>query len=256
MAPFDLHRFLGELREWAVAAAWPVETIRYGALPEQEADLRLPRGHGPHPVAIVLHGGFWRAPYTRAIMAAVATDLAGRGWASWNVEYRRLGAGGGVPETLDDVVAAAAHLRELGAPLDLDRTVAVGHSAGGHLALWLAGTGVLEAAFALGGVCDLAEASRAGTGADAATEFTGGTPEERPAAYDLADPIRRLPTGARQVLVHGTEDDRVPVELSRRYLEAARAAGDRCELVELPGIGHFEPIDPRSPAWARVTTAL
>lgn len=255
MTDFDLPCFLAELHDWTAAAAWPVRTLAYGPHPEQQADLRLPEGPGPHPVAVVLHGGFWRAAYTRANTAAIATDLARRGWATWNVEYRRVGAGGGVPETLEDVVAAVAHL-ETHDELDRDRMIALGHSAGGQLALWTAGTGAVAAAVSLGGVCDLAAASRLGVGDGAATDFAGGGPDARPEAYDLADPMRRLPTGVRQVLVHGTDDDRVPIELSRRYAEAARRAGDRCELVEVAGVGHFEPIDPRTHAWSRVLAAL
>ncbi len=256
MRRLNLERFLAELQALAAADERPVETHAYGPGEHHVADLRLPDGEGPHPVAVVIHGGFWRAPYTRDTTAALAVDLARRGFASWNVEYRRVGCGGGVPETLDDLVAALAHLDTLDAPLDLDRTTAIGHSAGGHLALWSAGTGAVSAAVSLCGVAELAEAARAGIGQAAASEFVGGMPEERPEAYALADPLARLPTGVRQVLVHGVEDDQVPIEQSRRYAAAARAAGDPVELIELEGVGHFEPIDPRSEAWARAAAAL
>ena len=116
-----------------------VRTVRYGVGPEQVADLRVPEGAGPHPVAVVLHGGFWLERYRRDLMDGPAADLTARGWATWNVEYRRLGAsGGGWPATFEDVAAAVDHLPDVDAPLDLGRVSAVGHSAGGHLAGWLA----------------------------------------------------------------------------------------------------------------------
>ncbi len=220
--------------------------IATGPDSEQAADLYAPEGE-PRGTALVVHGGFWRARFTRANSAALAIDLARRGYETWNIEYRRVGAGGGIPATLDDVTAAAAL-----APA----SIAIGHSAGGHLALWLAGTGHVRAAVSLAGVCDLVGAARAGLGDNAAIEFAGGSPEERQDAYRLANPMARLPTSVRQLLVHGDADDRVPVMQSRRYAEAARAAGDRCELLELHGVGHFELIDPRSEAWAAAAAQI
>jgi acetyl esterase/lipase len=248
---FDLDRFLEELAAWAAREAPPPRTVGYGSHPEQLLELRVPAGTGPHPVACLLHGGFWRARFDRSTMAALAVDLRRRGFATANVEYRRVGADGGIPETLEDVEAAAQAAADLGSPV-----TAIGHSAGGHLALWLAGTGKVAAAVSLAGVADLTAAAEAGLGNGAAVELAGGTPAERPDAYALADPSRRLPTGVPQLLAHGDADDRVPVEQSRRYARAARAAGDRCELLELPGVGHFELIDPRSDAWAEVARRL
>ncbi|HVM16393.1 MAG TPA: alpha/beta fold hydrolase [Gaiellaceae bacterium] len=211
----------------------------------------MPRdGRGSGLLAVLLHGGFWRAAYTCSLMAPLAIDLANRGWTTLNVEYRRIGCGGGVPETLDDVAAAIAAGVEHVRPA---RTAVVGHSAGGHLALWAAAAPAVSAAVSLAGVADLTAAARAGIGDGAAVEFAGGTPEERPDAYALADPMRRLPLTAPALLVHGDADDRVPVELSRRY---AAAAGPRCELLELPGVGHFEPILPRGAAWPLVVERL
>ncbi len=241
MAAFDLDRFLAEL---AALADGGTER-RYGAHPEQWAELRLPGENEPLGIAVLLHGGFWRARYTLVLMEAIATDLASRGWATWNVEYRRVDAGGGVPETLDDVAAAVRALPVAGSPV-----VAIGHSAGGQLALWLAGTGLVTAAVSLGGVCDLREGARLGIGKGAVAAFVGD------GDLALADPMERLPTGVPLLLVHGDLDDDVPVELSRRYADVARAAGDRCELLELPGVGHFEPIDPRTEAWSQVVAAL
>ena len=131
----DLQTFLGELSDWAAAAGPAPQTCAYGDGPEQVADLLLPDGDRPSPVAMLLHGGFCRARFTRATMAALAVDLRNRGWATWNVEYRRIGNGGGVPETLDDVRAATKALMSVAAPLDRRRLVAIAHSAGGQLAL-------------------------------------------------------------------------------------------------------------------------
>jgi dipeptidyl aminopeptidase/acylaminoacyl peptidase len=230
--------------------------MSYGAHPEQLAEVRLPAGNGPHPVVLLVHGGFWRAQFDRSTLAALAVDLTGRGFATVNVEYRRIGAGGGIPETLEDVQAAAEALPRLAPSADRNRVVALGHSAGGHLALWLAGTGTVRAVASLAGVCDLAAAAEDGLGDGAAVELTGGLPAERRTAYALADPLQRLPTGIPTLLVHGDADDRVPVEQSRRYARAAAAAGDACELLELPGVGHFEVLDPRGPAWAEVAERL
>lgn len=234
----DLQRLFEELGAWAAErdAGW--ETVAYGPHPEQVADVR----RGGERVALVVHGGFWRAAFTRANTRAIAVDLARRGWTAWNLEYRRIGAGGGVPETLEDV--------QTGLELAGRSAIAIGHSAGGHLALWAAGAGA-AGAVSLAGVTDLAAAARDGLGDGAAVELAGGTPEERPEAYALADPMRRLPVAAAQLLVHGDRDDRVPIEYSRRYAEAAGA-----ELLELPGTGHFEVIDPRTGAWARIVERL
>jgi acetyl esterase/lipase len=254
--PRDLPAFLAELRDWVASAGMAPREHRYGEGADQVADLLLPPGDGPHRVAVLLHGGFWRARFTRSTMAALAIDLARRGWATWNVEYRRAGTGGGVPETLDDVGAAVAALGRLDARLDPTPPVLIGHSAGGQLALCAAGQISGAIVVSLAGVCDLASAARERIGESAAVQFMGGTPAERPEAYALADPMGLLPSGAGVLLVHGDADDRVPVQQSRTYLRAARAAGDRCELLELPGVDHFALIDPRSEAWATVAGRL
>lgn len=224
----DLDGLLAELAAWAEARDPGCETISYGVHPDQVADVR--RGDGR--TAILVHGGFWRPAYTRANTRALAVDLALRGWTTWNVEYRRTG----VDDTLADVAAA----------LDLTGPgVAIGHSAGGHLVLWAAGTGKVEKAVSLAGVTDLARAARDGIGANAAVEFAGPEPPAH------ADPMRRLPLDVPVLLAHGTEDDRVPVDYSRAFAEAAGA-----DLLELPGAGHFEVIDPRTPQWAAVVDRL
>jgi dipeptidyl aminopeptidase/acylaminoacyl peptidase len=256
VAPRDVQAVIAELSEWTAAQGRTPRTHRYGAEPDHEADLLMPEGDGPHRLAVLLHGGFWRARFTRSTMTALAVDLADRGWATWNVEYRRVGTGGGVPETLDDVRAAIDALTGVQAPVDAARVVVIGHSAGGQLALWAAGLASVVAVVSLAGVCDLGSAARMRIGDGAALEFTGGTPEERPEAYAAADPVRLLPAGAEVLLVHGDADDRVPVEQSRNYARASRDAGGRCELLELAGADHFAVIDPRTQAWSSVAERL
>jgi acetyl esterase/lipase len=206
-------------------------------------------------VAVLIHGGYWRARYGRALEKAVAGDLRRRGYAAWNVEYRRLGRGqgGGWPATFDDVGAAIDFLAELDDPgLDLGDVVAVGHSAGGQLALWAArrrdARVPIRRVVGQAAVCDLEAA------ADRAHELLGGTPDEVPERYAAADPMRGLPLGVPVLLVHGADDDTVPVRRSREYAAAARKAGDRVELVEPSPGGHMAHIDPRSEAW-RVAAA-
>jgi acetyl esterase/lipase len=256
VAPRDVQALIAELSEWTATQGRTPRTHRYGDGPDHEADLLLPDRDGPHRVAVLLHGGFWRARFTRSTMAALAVDLADRGWATWNVEFRRVGTGGGVPETLDDVRAAIEALTGVEAPLDGTRLLVIGHSAGGQLALCAAGMPSVATVVSLAGVCDLGSAARERIGDGAALEFAGGTPEDRPEAYAVADPMRLLPAGADLLLVHGDADDRVPVAQSRGYARAARDAGDRCELLELAGIDHFALIDPRTRAWATVAERL
>jgi acetyl esterase/lipase len=244
----ELPAFFDGLEQWASARSGPVETFSYGDHPDQVVDLRLPDGPGPHSLALVLHGGFWRAGFTRRNTAALSVAMVAAGWGSANVEYRRLGPVGWQP-MLADVLAAR---RRLGS---FDHVVAVGHSAGGHLALWLAAEGAVDAAVVLGGVCDLAAAARAGLGVNAVQELLGGSPEEVAGAYLVADPAARLPFGVPQLLVHGMDDDRVPISHARAYAERARDTGDECRVVEVGG-GHFAPIDPRSAAWPAVVTAV
>ncbi len=220
------------------------------------ADLLLPDRRGPHRVVVLLHGGFWRAQFTRSTMAALAVDLAERGWATWNIEYRRVGCGGGVPETLDDVRAALSALANVEAPLDQQRLLLIGHSAGAQLALTLATVPTVAAVVSLAGVCDLKSAAEQRIGENATVEFVGGTPAQRPDAYALADPLCLLPTGVKTLLAHGDADQRVPLDQTRRYAQAAHAAGDTCELLELAGVDHFSVIDPRTPAWATIADRI
>jgi acetyl esterase/lipase len=244
----ELPAFFDDLDRWADGRDGAAESLPYGEHPDQVIELRRPPTPGPHRLALVLHGGFWRAGFTRRNTTALAVALVEAGWASANVEYRRLGPGAYRP-MLDDVAAARRRLE------GFHPVVAVGHSAGGHLALWLGAEGEVDACVALGGVCDLVDAAQADLGAGAVGELLGGAPGEVPDAYLAADPAARLPLGVPQVLVHGVEDDRVPLAHALSYASRAREAGDDCRLVELEA-GHFEPIDPRSSVWPHVLAAL
>jgi acetyl esterase/lipase len=228
----------------------PPERHRYGSHRVNRADLHVPKGPGPHPVAVALHGGYWRAKYSKRLMKAVSADLARRGVAAWNVEYRRIGRGqgGGWPATFEDVNRAIEHLASLDDPrLDLGSITAVGHSAGGQLALWSASRRDprvrVQRVAALAAVCNVTVAG------EPAWEFLGGTPDEVPERFAAADPMQLVPLGVPTLLVHGASDETVPVARSREYAEAARAAGDDVTLIEPTPGGHRVHIDPRSSAW-------
>lgn len=246
--------------------------ISYGAHPLQFGELRLPTGPGPYPLAIVVHGGFWRAHYDLAHAGHECAALTAAGIATWNVEYRRLGNGGGWPVTFQDVAAASDYVRQLAIdyPVDLSRVITVGHSAGGQLALWLAGRRrlpkdaplwlpnplQLRAAISLAGVVDLRRAWELQLGDAVVLELLGGSPDEVSERYAATSPAELLPLGISQWLIHGTRDDPVPFEFSEQYWEAASAVGDAATLVTLAGAGHFEPIDPRSTEWPQVLDAV
>lgn len=251
----------------------PDARLAYGPEPYQFGELRLPSGRGPHPVAVALHGGYWRARYGLEYLGHLCAALVADGLATWNLEYRRLGnPGGGWPGTLQDVGRGTDHLRALAARyrLDLGRVVAVGHSAGGHLALWLAArhrlppgaplhSGAplpLRGAISLAGVADLRQAWQLGLSRGAVRELLGGSPASHPERYAAASPVELLPLDARQVLVHGTEDVSVPYALSQSYYARAAARGDPVELVSLPAAGHFELVDPRAREWEQVRRAV
>jgi acetyl esterase/lipase len=180
-------------------------------------------------------------------MDALCYDLARSGHETWNVEYRRVGAGGGWPETFGDVLRAVAD-----APRPL---VTLGHSAGGHLALLLGAEVHAELAVSQAGVVDLEEAWRLGLSNGAAAELLGGSPEDVPERYAAASPAARVPLGVPQLLVHGRRDDIVPLSMSSAYRDRAVAAGDEVELVETDE-GHMDCLDPRSESWAAILARL
>lgn len=194
-------------------------------------------------------------------MTDVCIDLAAYGVAAWNVEYRRVGGGGGWPDTFHDLAACVDLLADLDAPLDLQRVVSVGHSAGGHLALWAAARPTLPAdapggaprvqvaaAVSQAGVLDLTLAAGL-MPSSTPTRALLGDPVKNYERYVLASPRERLPLGVPQLVLHGDLDDTVSMRIATSYAAAARSAGDPCELLVLTRTGHFEHIDPGTEAW-------
>jgi dipeptidyl aminopeptidase/acylaminoacyl peptidase len=243
--------------QWTVRARklrHPRRVVHYGTAPSCRVEAWLPLSENARavaPVAVLLHGGYWRDRYNLRLMDPLALDLARRGWLAWNVEYRRVGAdGGGWPTTFDDVAAAISALDRAPIAVDRSRVVAIGHSAGGHLALWAAAeTGGLSGVVAQAPVSDLHRSWREHASNDAGVGLLGGTPAEHPERYDAASPARRLPIGVPQLVVHGDADANVPYEMSVDYVAAANAAGDDVELATIPGGDHFAVIDPTHEAW-------
>jgi acetyl esterase/lipase len=243
-----------------------IETLRYGPLPDQVVDLTFPATPGRPPLVVLLHGGFWRVAYDRLHVRVVADALTAHGYAVANVEYRRVGGGGGWPTTFTDVAAAVDAVEPaLAERVDLDAVAYVGHSAGGHLALWAALRDRLPAdapgraerpprvrgVVALAPAADLVAVDRLGLSRGAAAELLGGGPTAVPERFAATDPGLLGAPAARTVLVHGRLDDTVPIEVSRGYRDRTGVG-----LVELPGTGHFELVDPSSAAWPVVVETL
>lgn len=228
--------------------------IRWGLEESQFGDLWLPSGRGPHAVVIAIHGGFWRDAYDLNHLGHLCAALREAGMAAWSLEYRRLGQpGGGWPGTFQDVLHGARHLAGAASAhhLDLNRVGAMGHSAGGQLALWMLAEQPLRlrGAVALAAVSDLRLAWELELSRGVVSELMGGAPADRDREYALASPSDRLPLGHPVRLLHGGDDDIVPAEFSHRYAAAARLHGDDAEVTLLPGAGHFELIDPASREW-------
>jgi acetyl esterase/lipase len=254
----------------------PSATIRYGADPLQVADLWLPAGAGPHPVVLMVHGGCWQTDIAdRTIMSWIADDLRRRGIAVWNIDYRGVDRpGGGYPGTFQDAAAAADALRDHAAEhrLDLTRVVAVGHSAGGHLALWLAGRPRLPAGsplrsadplpirfvVSLGGLPDLEEAARSsnGCGNEVVVRLTGGVRAGRIDPFTDTSVPRLAPLGVAQVLINGLQDRIIPTAYAEGYARPMRAAGDDVRVRMLDRTGHVELIAPETAAWAAAVAEI
>lgn len=251
--------------------------ITYGQDSSNYGQLRVPAGRGPHPVVVLIHGGCWKAQYASAPeLGPIGDTLKAQGIATWNIEYRRLGQpGGGWPGTYVDVARGVDHLRAIAGQhnLDLGRVVLVGHSAGGHLAMWAAARRRLTSASALyvanplpvRGVVNLAGRPDIQVqikdyerlcGDSVITLLLGGTPATVPDRYAQASPKALLPLTVPQVIVIGTFEDYLPRALADQYVNAAVAAGDSARLIVIPGAGHFEIASPRSAAWAPIESAI
>lgn len=251
----------GEPRESTTVSAAPSSpfTVAYGSADSQFGELYVPRETGSgtkSAVVVLIHGGFWSATYGLDLTHPLALDLVARGYAVWNVEYRRVGEeGGGYPGTLDDVGVAIDQLATLADQysLDLSRVALVGHSAGGHLAFWAAGRSVQAftptVAVGLGPVLDLAGGAQAGLGGGAIVELLGGMPDEQPERYRAATPAADGETPL--IVVRGSADSIVPA----RFTVPAEGSAN-IQVIEIEGDNHFDLIDPTSPSWAAVLDVL
>jgi len=250
--------------------------IPYGDHPSQFGVLRMPKLSELSPVIITIHGGFWQSKYGLEENTPLDEDLTRRGYATWNIEYRRVGEDGGSwPGTFIDVMDAVNHLTKLEQQfkLDLSRVIILGHSAGGHLALWLASQMnndrtdeivnpllvPVQKIISLAGVSDLRKMwqihEEQGLNSPVAS-FLGGSPEEVPERYRSASPIELVPLNVEQILIHGELDRHVPVDLSVDYYKRAVKQGDKVSLITLPEVEHFMVIDPSSSAWKSVIESL
>jgi len=242
----------------------------YGSAPSQHVWIRRPPGTERLRTLVMIHGGYWRAAYDAAHVGHLCADLSGRGWATVALEYRRIGEQGGAwPGTLTDVSAALDALPGLARKhgLDLDRGVWMGHSAGGHLALWAVTRSSAPGALrrpswrprrvvGLAPVSDLTEADKLQLSRHVTVELMGGTAKEQPGRYADGSPAEHLPLRVPVVVIHGTKDDVVPLAMNRSYVERARKVGDDVRLVMPEDVDHFDVIDPKSTVWPQVVAAL
>jgi acetyl esterase/lipase len=246
----------------------PDRRVAYGPHADQFADLYLPAGAGPHPAIILIHGGCWQAQYGLAPLGPLCAALRDMGLAVWSLEYRRLGGGGGWPATFRDLADGADALRGLAGEhaIDLCRVIAAGHSAGGHLALWLAARHrlppssplhqpdplPLAGVIALAGLADLAEGAARGLCGGACADIVGGTPD----GYAQGSPAALRPLGVPLRHIVGAEDRIVPPDYLRACVDEDIAAGDDSRLEVLPDAGHFELVSPASAAWPQLQRAI
>ena len=269
----------GKTLSWAELSAMPLpppgERIKYGDGTHQFGELRMPKGNGPFPVFVVIHGGCWQNAFDYTYITRLAAWLTERGVATWTIEYRRLGDdGGGWPGTFLDVANAADKLRQIAskAPVDLERVYTTGHSAGGQLALWLASRAKLPAGnelfvkdplpvrgvLGLAAITDLAR-YRIGPPKSCHSSvepLLGGTPEEVGERYAATSPIERLPLGVPQVFIQGEKDPIVAAASVRSYVAAAKESGDAPVLLPLNSLGHFETSVPLPSTEAALSEAL
>jgi acetyl esterase/lipase len=253
----------------------PLESIRlnYGNDSLQFGDLRLPQGEDKAPVIMIIHGGCWLSQYDLSLMDSMAHDLSAKGYATWNIEYRRTeDPGGAWPGTFTDVANALKYLSSIAEnyPIDINQVYLTGHSAGGHLALWLGAQGQLneeselkvqnlpkiQGILSLAGITDLQTYySPSGCGNNV-KNLIGGIPDELRDRYEEASPISYLPLNIPQILVNGDKDFIVPIEHIQPYYEKAKFKGDSIQLLRIPSAGHFEVITPGSTAWTAIINAF
>ncbi len=246
--------------------------FQYGEGEFQFADLRVPEGVGPFPVVVLVHGGCWLSQYGLGHLAAMAQSLTDAGVATWTLEFRRVGnEGGGWPGTFLDVAQGTDYLREVAAVhnLDLNRVVVSGHSAGGHLALWLAARHNLSpeselyvadplpfaGVIALAPAADLEETYRNQTCGGVSQQLVGGTPEEYPQRYIDGSASALLPLGIPQVIINGDHDEGW-LKVSRVYQDKVKAAGETVEIIIPPNAGHFELVMPTSDTFELVRDTI
>ena len=244
------------------------QRIAYGADSLQWGVLRVPEGDGPHPVIVMMHGGCWVGLHRPRHVEPLMEAITNRGWATWSLSHRQaVDTGGGWTGTFEDVGAGIDFVRELAEHFDLDdtRVVAMGHSAGGHLALWAAGRGGYESgdelysedplqlagAVSLGGIADLrAHVAQEGNPCgEAVFQLMDDTPDALPGRYAEASPAERLPLGTPQLFLHGRHDYVIPWQQITAYAEAATAEGDDVRVHFFEEASHFEVIAPESTAW-------
>ena len=258
----------------AVPKVEPNVRLEYGTASDQQfGHLYLPETDELHPVVILVHGGCWRARVSLDYFGQAAKALTKLGIAVWNLEYRRLGNGGGWPNTFLDVANGTDFLRTVAAEysLDLSKIVAVGHSAGGHLVHWLTARGELKSRnelyqknplplkgfISLAGIPDLAEAVKREICDDAApVQLMGGLPNEVPERYAQGSPAELAPVACKQVFIQGRQDETVPHDYVESYVNQAAARGEPAKLISLDNTGHFEIVVASTPQWLLVETAI
>lgn len=236
----------------ATNTATDTVTEHYGSSEQQRIDYSLPTDSSKsHGIVALVHGGFWRQQHNNSQMVALATDFAQRGWVVANIEYRRAGCDGDWPHIIEDVRAALHQIRQSSlVPDPAAPLLTIGHSVGGELVLLA--EGVCDAVVALAPVTDVARTEREHLGEDAVTEFFGSSRPDAAEVYSEASPLEQLPVQHPTLVVHGDQDQRVPIEHSAAYVEAAKAAGSPVTFLEVAGAEHFGMIDPAASHWPAV----
>ncbi len=261
----------------AIPYAAPDHRLAYGTTASQIGELRIPTGNGLHPVVLLIHGGCWKQPYASLQeLGPLGDALKADGIATWNIEYSRLyEAGSGWPGTYLDTGRALDHLRVLAEEyrLDLNRVVVVGHSAGGHLAMWAAARSRLpkesqlfaanplrvKGVINLAGTMDMkdnVENMQAGCHDTVVSGMLGGTPQQVPERYAQASAINLLPLGIPQLLIWGEYEDFIPLPLAQKYVKAATQAGDAVKVIVVPEVGHFDLASPFTASWPVLQSSI